>query len=82
MYFCDQKVIFGSWKHSFITFMFAAYLMLQPGVNKKIIVAGDQTLVKVFRIPEFKMLNSADNNSFSDLITVYLKVFDHFTWNF
>ena len=23
------------------------------------------------------MLNSADNNSFSDLVSVYLKVFDH-----
>ena len=43
---------------------------------------GDQTWVKVFRIPEFKMLNSADNISFSDLVTVYLKVFDHLTWNF
>ena len=29
-----------------------------------------------------KMLNSADNNSFSDLVSVYLKVFDHLTWNF
>ena len=48
--------------------------------------------MKVFRIiPEFrifrlkvslKMLNSADNNSFSDLVSVYLKVFDHLTWNF
>ena len=28
------------------------------------------------------MLNSADNNSFSDLVSVYLKVFDHFTWIF
>ena len=27
------------------------------------------------------MLNSADNNSFSDLVSVYLKVFDHLTWN-
>ena len=24
-----------------------------------------------------KMLNSADNDSFSDLVSVYLKVFDH-----
>ena len=42
--------------------------------------------MKVFRIiPEFrilrlkvshKMLNSAGNNSFSDLVSVYLKVFD------
>ena len=24
-----------------------------------------------------KMLNSAGNNSFSDLVSVYLKVFDH-----
>ena len=24
-----------------------------------------------------KILNSADNNSFSDLVSVYLKVFDH-----
>ena len=46
--------------------------------------------VKVFRIiPEFrilkvslKMLNSAGNNGFSDLVSVYLKVFDHYTWNF
>ena len=51
------------------------------------------TWVKVFRIlrltfhrksalwkVSLKMLNSADNNSFSDdLITVYLKVFDHVT---
>ena len=28
------------------------------------------------------MLNSADNNSFSDLVSVYLKVFDHLTWIF
>ena len=28
------------------------------------------------------MLNSADNNSFSDLVSVYLEVFDHLTWNF
>ena len=26
------------------------------------------------------MLNSADNNSFSDLVSVYLKVFHHLTW--
>ena len=25
----------------------------------------------------FKMLNSAGNNSFSDLVSVYLNVFDH-----
>ena len=29
-----------------------------------------------------KMLNSADNNSFSDLVSVYLKVFDHLTCSF
>ena len=29
-----------------------------------------------------KMLNSADNNSYSDLVLVYLKVFDHLIWNF
>ena len=35
------------------------------------------------QIPEFrnnsifKMLNSAGNNSFSDLVSVHLKVFDH-----
>ena len=28
------------------------------------------------------MLNSAGNNSFSDLVSVYLKVFDNLTWNF
>ena len=28
-----------------------------------------------------KMLNNADNN-FSGLVSVYLKVFDHLTWNF
>ena len=28
-----------------------------------------------------KMLNSADNNSFSDLVSVYLKVFDRLTWS-
>ena len=28
------------------------------------------------------MLNSAGNNSFSDLVSVYLKVVDHLTWNF
>ena len=28
------------------------------------------------------MLNSADNDSFSDLVSVYLKVFDHLTWIF
>ena len=28
------------------------------------------------------MLNSVDNNSFSDLVSVDLKVFDHLTWNF
>ena len=49
--------------------------------------------MKVFKnFPEFrilshgksglKMLNSAGNNSFSDLVSVYLKVFDHLTWNF
>ena len=27
------------------------------------------------------MLNSADNNSFSGLVSVYLKVFDHLTLN-
>ena len=47
------------------------------------------TLVKVFTInPEIrilrllKMLNSADNNSFSDLVSIYLKVFDLLIWNF
>ena len=29
-----------------------------------------------------KMLNSADNDSFSDFVSVYLKVFDYLTWNF
>ena len=29
-----------------------------------------------------KMLNSADNNSFSDLLSVYLKVVDYLTWIF
>ena len=29
-----------------------------------------------------KMLNSAGNNSFSDLVSVHLKVFGHKTWNF
>ena len=29
-----------------------------------------------------KMLNSADYNSFSELVSVYLKVFDHLAWNF
>ena len=28
------------------------------------------------------MLNFADNNSFFDLVSFYLKVFDHLTWNF
>ena len=28
------------------------------------------------------MLNSADINSFSDLVSVYLKVFDYLTWKF
>ena len=28
------------------------------------------------------MLNSTGNNSFSNLVLVYLKVFDHLTWNF
>ena len=28
------------------------------------------------------MLNSADNNSLSDLVSVYLNVFDHLAWNF
>ena len=28
------------------------------------------------------MLSSADNDSFSDLVSVYLKVFDPLTWNF
>ena len=46
---------------------------------------GDDTWVKVFRIiPEnmifskvsIKMLNSADNISFSDLVSVYVKVFN------
>ena len=27
------------------------------------------------------MLNSADNNSFSDLVSVNLKVFDRLAWN-
>ena len=35
-----------------------------------------------FWVVRLKMLNSADNNSFSDSVSVYLKVFDHFTWNF
>ena len=52
--------------------------------------------VKVFRITEFSILrltfhrkssskcrlNSAGNNSFCDLESVYLKVFDHSIWNF
>ena len=41
--------------------------------------------MKVFRIiPEFRILrlNFAGNNSFSDLVSVYLKVFDHLTNNF
>ena len=28
------------------------------------------------------MLNFVDNSNFSDLVSVYLKVFDHFTCNF
>ena len=28
------------------------------------------------------MLNSEDYNSFSDLVSVYLKEFDHLIWNF
>ena len=28
------------------------------------------------------MLNSADSNSFFDLVSGYLKAFDHLTWNF
>ena len=28
------------------------------------------------------MLNSAGNNSLSDFVSAYLKVFDHQTWNF
>ena len=28
------------------------------------------------------MLNSAGNNDFSDLVSVYLKMFDHLSWNF
>ena len=31
---------------------------------------------------QMRLLNSADNNSFSDLVSVYLKVFDHYTWKF
>ena len=27
------------------------------------------------------MLNSADSKSLFDLVSVYLKVFDHLTWN-
>ena len=27
------------------------------------------------------MMNSADSNSFFDFVSVYLKVFDHLTWN-
>ena len=47
--------------------------------------------MKVFRIiPEFRILrrtfhgksNCEDNNNFSDLGSVYLKVFDHLVWNF
>ena len=52
--------------------------------------------MKVYRIiPEFsilrqhfkadfllKMLNSADNNSYSYLVSVYLKVVNHLTWIF
>ena len=60
-------------------------------------VAGEQqkgrpvSWVKVFRIiPEFRilrqtfhrMLNSADDISFSDLVSVYLKVIEHLTWNY
>ena len=48
------------------------------------------TWVKVFRIItgfrilrlSLKMLNFVDNNYFSDLVSVYLKVFAHFAWNF
>ena len=28
------------------------------------------------------MLISVDKNSFSDLVSVYLKVFEHLAWNF
>ena len=43
-------------------------------ISTKILLAW----VYVFRIiPEFKMLNSAGKNSFSALVSVYLKVFDH-----
>ena len=50
------------------------------------------TWVKVFKIiPDFrflrlkvrlKILNFADNDNFSDLVPVYLKVFDHLARNF
>ena len=64
--------------------------------NKKLLINCRQIAcfmiawVKVFRtIPEFrilkvglKMLNSAGNNSFSDLVLIHLKVFDHLSWNF
>ena len=88
MYFCDQKVFWQLETQFYLEN--CVHVCCLPGVvtrgqTRKISFKpnhGDQTWVKVFRISEFKMLNSADKNSFSNLATAYLKVFDHLTWNF
>ena len=32
---------------------------------------------RILRLTYLKMLNSTGNNSFSDLVSVYVKIFDH-----
>ena len=39
-------------------------------------------IIPEFRILSFEMLNSADYNGFSDLVSFYLKVFDGCTRKF
>ena len=35
----------------------------------------------ILRKVSLKMLNYGDHNSFSDLFSVFLRIFDHLTWN-
>ena len=40
---------------------------------------GESPEFRILRLTFHRMLNSVDDNSFSDLVSVYLNVFDHLT---
>ena len=42
----------------------------------------DYSRIQDFEADSLKMLNSAHDNNFSDLVSVYLRLIDHSTWNF